>query len=408
MLYRFGMSRALLLGFVVLTAAACGEKTFESLCANQAPPPEACQTACNPAPGATTSCPSGFHCAASGKCDTQCTATGGQCGDGYSCSSDGYCVSKPSGGGGGDDQPQIDADCPSVMLTGTKTTPSIQLLIDRSGSMREAFGSSSSKYKAVHDALVGGNGLQGAVATLQGSVYFGATLYSDDRQVGQPCPALKTVPAGRALNNLDPIKGLIEANDPPVDMARTPTFRSIDAVVADFAAHPAPTGSPPIILLATDGLPNDCNSDTETKTQSVTSTKAAYAAGIKLYILSVGTIKDAATHLQEMANAGLGVQAGQPDAKVFIGTNPAELATAFDQIIGGVLSCDMRLSKQINPDNAQFGDVTLNGEHLTYGDEWTVDSDNITLHLLGGACTTLKKSANPTLEALFPCGTVIP
>src|SRR4051812_17541275 len=120
MLYRFGMSRVLLLGFVVLTVA-CGEKTFESLCAAQVPAPAECNTPCDPAPGATTACPTGYHCASSGKCDLQCTVGGTQCGDGYSCSSDGYCKStggSGSGTGGDDQPPDIDA-CPAVHVTAT-------------------------------------------------------------------------------------------------------------------------------------------------------------------------------------------------------------------------------------------------------------------------------------------------
>jgi len=91
------MTRALLLGFVLL-AAACGDKSFESICANQVPPPAACNTACDPAPTAANACPSGFHCSPGGKCDAFCTAAGTQCGDGYACTDDGRCVSNDNGG----------------------------------------------------------------------------------------------------------------------------------------------------------------------------------------------------------------------------------------------------------------------------------------------------------------------
>jgi hypothetical protein len=191
-------------------------------------------------------------------------------------------------------------------------------------------------------------------------------------------------------------------------LRNTPTPTSINAVVADFAAHPPPPGSPPVILLATDGLPNTCgNPNAHSEKESVAAATAAYNAGIKLYVLQVGTVIGASQHMQDMANAGLGVKPGQPNAKVFFGTDPDALANAFEEIIGGTLSCDLKLSGQINPDNAQFGDVKLNGEHLTYLDDWTIDNDNITLHLVGNACTTVKNSTNPSVEAEFPCGTVI-
>jgi hypothetical protein len=89
LLYRFGMTRAFLLGFVLLTTA-CGSKSPESLCANMVPPPAACNTTC--VPTAANSCPAGYHCAPDGKCDAFCTAGGNQCGDGYICTTDGQCM----------------------------------------------------------------------------------------------------------------------------------------------------------------------------------------------------------------------------------------------------------------------------------------------------------------------------
>ena len=85
------MTRALYLGLALL-AAACGDKSPESICSNQVPPPAACMTACNPAPTAANSCPTGFHCSPEGKCDASCTAAGGQCGDNSTCTDDGRCI----------------------------------------------------------------------------------------------------------------------------------------------------------------------------------------------------------------------------------------------------------------------------------------------------------------------------
>ncbi|HEX7992751.1 MAG TPA: hypothetical protein VF506_02460 [Streptosporangiaceae bacterium] len=88
------MTRALLVPLgLALTTMACGSnKTFPSLCADQVPPPAACTTACNAAPGAPNMCPQGYHCSADGKCDIECTQGGGQCGAGYGCTLDGRCV----------------------------------------------------------------------------------------------------------------------------------------------------------------------------------------------------------------------------------------------------------------------------------------------------------------------------
>lgn len=399
----------LLFGLAMLTAACgSGGKSFESLCANQVPPPAACMTACDPSSGTGDAvCPSGYHCAASGKCDALCTPTGGECGKGYSCTTDGFCQSA----GDGDDTPPIDAECPSVQFSPKTVTPSIQLLIDRSGSMLHDFQDNSrgnrqpndpndpEKYYTVQDALVGTNGV---VTSLQDKVYFGATLFSDDGNV--TCPTLKSV--ARNLNNKDTLSTLISTTR-PIPNAGTPTPQSIDAVVADFKLNAPPTGSPPVIVLATDGLPNQCGGSDSTTGLSVQAAQRAYAAGIKLYILGVGTIKNATQHLQEMANAGQGVQPGQPNAKAYTATDPASLASAFNEIIRGVVSCDLKLNGMVDPGTAQTGSVTLNGSALTYGTDWTVDADGVTLHLLGTACDTFKSSTDPKISATFSCGAVI-
>jgi von Willebrand factor type A domain-containing protein len=389
----------LLLGLALLIAACGGNKSFESLCANQVPPPAACNTACDPSSAAgTASCPSNFHCAANGKCDTLCTPTGGECGNGYSCTNDGFCTSN---GGNGD--PPIDADCPAVHFTATKTTPSIQLLIDRSGSMNEDFsgrdptknGSGAMppyKFPTEQDALVG---TQGIVTQLQDSVYFGASMYP-----GATCTGVFQTP--RAKSNATAIASLIAAHTPG---GNTPTADAINSVVADFATNPPPQGSPPVIVLATDGLPNDCNGN-KTNQPSIDAATNAFSKGIRLYLLSVGN-QISTDFAKGVANAGQGVRTGQPDAKAYTATDPTQLAAAFQEIIRGVVSCDLKLSGQVDATDGQNGAVMLNGASLTYGTDWTLDADGVTIHLLGNACNTLKTTANPVVDATFSCGAVI-
>jgi von Willebrand factor type A domain len=394
LLYGLAMTRVLLLGFV-LAATACGGKTFDSLCANTVPPPAACNTACNPAPGAPVACPTGFFCNAGGKCDAQCTATGGQCGDGYSCTASGTCVQNPDKG------MDPDVNCPAVHFTATKTTPTIQLLIDRSGSMLEDFNGGAGtpkKFPTEQDALVGATGV---VTQLQGSVYFGASMFPSN-----VCPGLYTSAGGRKLNNQAAITDLLNAH-PPDSKANTPTPAAIDAVVADFTANPAPQGSPPVIVLSTDGLPNDCqNNANGAQDATVAAAKNAFAKGIRLFLLVVGNQIDP-TFEKTLANAGQGIQTGQPDAKAYTATDPASLSAAFQDIIRGVVSCDLKLSGQIDPGDASTGIVTLDGMDLTFGTDWNLDKDGVTIHLLGRACDTLKMAANPTVDATFACGAVI-
>lgn len=407
MLYGLRMRRLLLLGFV-LAATACGGKTFPSLCANQVPPPAACQTACDPSPGAIDGCPSGFHCSGDGKCDTFCTLTGGQCGNDYSCTGDGNC--EPNGSGnGGSGTPDA---CPSVHFQAMKTTPSIELLIDKSGSMDQNFTGGEPKDGAVgpykfpteQAALVNTDSAKpplGIVTQLQASVYFGAAMFPSNT-----CPGIFSTP--RALNNLTNISNLI-GDVMHAPSGSTPTSQAIDAVVKDFMMNPPPKGSPPVILLSTDGLPNACGASGTTmadQTATINSAKAAFAQGIRLFLLVVGNQIDA-TFQKNLANAGQGVVAGQPDAKSYTASDPGSLATALSDIVGGVLSCDLQLSGQVDATAGQNGTVTLNNMTLNYGTDWTLDPNGLVIHLLGNACNTLKMSSNPTVDAVFACGAVI-
>jgi len=288
------------------------------------------------------------------------------------------------GGGGGPD-----ASCPAVHFAATQVTPSIQLLIDRSGSMDTTLpGTNTSRYQAMHDALVGSTGV---VSQLQNKVYFGASLFSADA----PCPKLYSQP--RAMANATTIKSLIESQSPN---GNTPTAPSIDAVVADFAANPPPMGSPPVIVLATDGLPNSCNANDDTTAETVTAAGKAYAAGIRVFVLGIAGVND--SFLQQVAAAGVGMA----NAPYYTANSPAQLQAAFQQIIGGVVSCDLMITGNIDPSQAAGGTVTLDGQTLTYGTDWTLVGGN-TIELQGSACDKLKTTANPSVDASFPCGSVI-
>lgn len=338
---------------------------------------------------------------------TACAADGGGACDGP-VADDGRCVpgGAASGSGGGSDR-EPDPGCEAIHLAPRRTIPSVELLIDRSGSMLRDFAdrvitdpaNDPQKFAAEQTALVGPDGV---VTQLQASVYFGAALFP-----GELCPGLFRAAGGRQRNSAAAIEELLAAH-PPDPQADTPTAQSIDLAVADFAADPPPPGSPPVIVLATDGLPNDCYNAGGTAAQDATVAAAAdaFRHGVRLYLLSVGTKIDAAFQ-QRLANAGLGVQPGDPDARAYTAGDPASLAVAFQDIMRGIASCDLALDHRIDPADAAGGTVTLDGSPLRFGTEWTLDADGITLHLLGDACDALARSPDAAIEAGFGCSTVI-
>ena len=384
------MIRACIALVFALTAAACGAKHFDSLC-TAVPTPDGCGKPCDPAPGAPNTCDTGYFCTGDGKCDIQCTLSGTECGDGYACTTDGRCEADHGPGMNGPD-----ANCPAVNFTPMPTTPSIGLVLDQSGSMIDNKLGTVTRYQAMRDALVAMT--SGVVSQLDTKAYFGALLYTCNAQNNLE---INQVP--RALNNQNAVRTLIDSKL-TVRGGNTPTHAAINRMVASFAQTPPPAGSPPAIVLATDGLPNSC-ADTGGggESASVAAAKAAFAAGIPVYVLA---INDSSTHFQDMANAGQGWQPGQPNVPYFLATDAAQLKAAFDTIIRGVISCDLTLTSSIDPSQAMSGTIVINGTTLNYGTDWELVNGNV-IRILGNSCTSLKTSVNPMVSATFPCGAVI-
>jgi hypothetical protein len=382
----------------VATVAGCGPKNPESLC-NQTPAPTACQTVCDPQPGAPNTCPTGYHCSPGGTCDIQCTQGGGQCPDGDSCSSDGYCNVD------GSNPPDVDANCPAVHFTPTPVIPSIEIVFDRSGSMTTGFGNGS-RFSVLEDALF--NATTGAVSNTQAQVYFGLEMFSAAQS---PCtdgpPGAINVTGhsvARDLNNSAAMAALA-GNNNNTPNGNTPTAAAIGQAVSDFNATPPPAGSPPIIILATDGEPNSCNGGNDNN-NSVNQVASAYAGAMQIQTFIVGlNLQGSTSYLQAIANAGVGQMTG--NAPYYDAENPQQLASAITTIISGAISCDLTINQMVDPGSAPNATVTLDGSPLTFGTDWTLDANGMTIHIIGTACATLKSTPNAVVDATFPCGSVI-
>ena len=383
--------------FVVLTAstiaAGCGSDGGGGQpgpCESASPPPE-CEVSCS----ADTECGAGFYCGADGQCTADCTAGGGECPAGQGCDDDGRCVP-----GGGD----ADAgdDCPDIAVALDPVIPTVWLLIDQSGSMTQGFGGGS-RWEAVVAALV--DATNGVVKQLEDRVVFGASLYtSNGGNAGGVCPILtERTPA---LNNYAQIDDLMRTNSPAGD---TPTSESIDAVVGAFPLPDPEKPAPRLIVLATDGDPDNCVDpdahDVGSQMMSEGSVQAAFTAGILTYVLSVGD-DVTASHLQKLANAGVGQPLDTGSAPYYVANDPAQLVAAFDEIIRGARTCTFVIDCPVSVDDACSATVELNGTPLECGVDWQL-IDETTLELLGDACDTFLNEDSVLLTAEFPCGVVV-
>jgi hypothetical protein len=353
-------------------------------------------------------CGSGKLCDDEGRCvdDPDAQDAGGEdldAGDEEDGGGDGDGGSSDGGGGGaGGGDGQI---CGRVTLNTTPKTPNVMLIIDRSSSMDEPFGSAD-RWTALKDSLLAPNGM---IAELQNIVRFGATWYSASN--GQDVPAIPECPVltevNIALNNFDAIRSAY----PPDMIEDTPTGDSIEAVLAKLTSNgldPPSSQDPTIFILATDGEPDTCEQlDPQNGQQeAIDAVKHAFSLGIKTYVIAVANEGDLSQqHLNDLANAGVGNMGG-PQAPSYRPNSDQGLRDALREIISGVVSCDVRLEGTVTGDPCE-AEVTIGATRLTCDDpngfELLGPSE---LRLNGSACDELQDGKG--LTASFPCGGAIP
>ncbi|HEU5056898.1 MAG TPA: vWA domain-containing protein [Kofleriaceae bacterium] len=317
------------------------------------------------------------------------------------------------GGGGGDGGERADASpCAQVKVNLAPVTPTVMLLVDRSGTMTDPFGEADSRWDALYQTLM--DPTTGVVARLDGAVRFGLATYTardteNDGQVEGACPRMDVVDP--ALDNYLAIEGVYGGLTP---LDETPTGEAIDAVLPALAAVQA--DGPRILVLATDGEPDTCarpnpNGHAQARIAALLAVQQAHEAGVETYVISVGGEAvgnpQAERHMHELANAGVGLAPdADPAAPLYVALAPDQLVAAFDEIIGGVRTCTFTLEGMVDEEHAPGGTVTLDGEELEYGTDWQL-VDPRTIELLGAACDAVLAGGEHEVEAYFTCEAIV-
>lgn len=303
--------------------------------------------------------------------------------------------------------------CARASVGVTRLVPTVQVVVDASGSMAEPFAGCATRWECLREALIGERGL---IAQLEGAVSFGLTLYGgqiakvEDGMVtdviNAMCPRVLHVPA--ALENLAAIALPYGKANPG---GGTPTAEAlapiIDALPDVALALDRDIGAQ-IILLVTDGDPNACTDPVMTS-YGPTEAQAlrAQQKHIKLFALTVADDQNTA-HLQRMANLGAGLTADAvPGAPYFEPTNAEDLSQTLLDIVADAVGCEVKLEGQVSiaaPGDECRGEVTLDGEPIgcNESDGWRL-LDPSTLQLQGEACRRFKLDASVLLSANFPC-----
>lgn len=291
-------------------------------------------------------------------------------------------------------------DCPQLEEVLEPQIPTFQLVIDQSGSMDQVFDGTATRWDAVESTLVGPDGV---VTTLQSDIRFGASFYTNST-MGGSCPAVQTLPP--ALDIAADLTDLFAMLGPDGD---TPTGESIEQITGDLLNDM--WDGDKVMVLATDGEPDTCavpepapGPETDmARAVAVDAVAAAYAAGISTFVISVGP-EIADEHLQDLANAGQGVQAGGPNAEFYVANDNASLVAAFNAIVSGLRPCTFPLDKPLPATAAPACSLTVNDAPFPYDDPdgWIVRDDEVTLELQGAACDAIQQGV-VTIDLMCSC-----
>lgn len=413
------------------------EGTCESQC-------KGCGNPCE----STLDCPVGQYCSSGDTCQQECEPGSGDAGcDGSRvCSVNGQCVAKSfdfgeGGAGGMSGDGDGDAGCIKEDITFEPQIPNVVLLIDQSGSMNAANFSAGDDYQGwdcdggqqgwrwnvVRNVLL--NPDSGVVKPLEKKVRFGLGLYTSSGGFdGGTCPQLDPGTLNVDFDTHAEMLDQFECSDIKGD---TPTRESLTQTAEALAA--LDLEGPEVIVLATDGEPDNCtcpnwnnaagptcanNEDNQVMRggELVSPAKAEQydvveearrikdELGIRIEVINVSNPDNdsLAAHLDNVALAGGAVSSASID-----GFNASALAGAFQTIIDGVRSCTIDLDGTIKTGSESKGTVTLDGDKLEYkGDDgWVVDSPS-QITLVGDACETIKTGEHD-LDVDFPCGTFV-
>ncbi|HEY4105748.1 MAG TPA: VWA domain-containing protein [Polyangiaceae bacterium] len=343
-------------------------------------------------------------------------------------------INTASGGTSGTDA----GACQSMELDFTPKTPTVFVLVDRSGSMFEAPNPPWEPLKM---------GALQVIQELQNDVAFGWGAFTG--QAGVKCPDFASVPP--AKNNYDAINMVYGTMGATGYKSETPVGEALPLAAQALAQSPEDGNK--YILFVTDGQPDFCDDGDENcpLDDVVYQLQKLNKTGINTIIFGLQNGNVPPQTLQAFANAG----AGQPVAAPFTGTamdvyyscqseagwkadyaeagvtgmsavaayaatggmtkyyspdvtDQDALTTQLRTVLAGVKSCLFDLSKfTIDLNGLDQASVLVQGQTvpLDSTNGWRMNSES-QLELVGSACTNWQQPQNTKIDFNFPCDIV--
>lgn len=303
--------------------------------------------------------------------------------------------------------------CVPGVLTLTRATPQVMLVLDKSTSMNSRFSGSTTRWRALASAL-------GTVLPpIDGTVALGALVFPEGNSQSCTVPgAPQLVPA---LNQVDALVSLV---DRTVPAGHTPTADAIHTAAQQLLGTHAATNARALVV-ATDGAPN-CNAALDPLTctcasggsrctegvlclddrRTVSEVATAFSQGVPTWVIGIQDGNAAAIEtLNQMARAGGHPRQGAAQDYYAV-TSQAALEDALTEIRNQVGAC-VYLTGSVPPEDRAIV-IRVDGNEVphdpTGADGWTwTNRDNGEIAITGLSCTFALANPFARLEAQVTC-----
>jgi len=317
--------------------------------------------------------------------------------------------------------PTEDANCGLQNYALDRRPAVVVLLQDRSTSMRNTLSSGLTRWATLVEAV------KPVLQQTQAGISWGFKFFPDSKICGVNAgvniePALNNAaPITTRLDSIQVVQNSADNNGLWDGTPVAPALRQTAQYLASL-----PTDKQKYILLATDGQPTCAGGDpllgggdpdTDDRPSGPAAVAEVAAMGIKVPVVGIAfsktwdpaKLKDNEITLNDMAKAG-----GMPrptDPAYYGASSSAELAAAFAQITGILISCtfDLKGMKPPSPDDVA---VKIDGVKVprdkVHNEGWDYDADMSNVVVYGQACEQLKGvGATNNVQIIFGCPGII-
>jgi hypothetical protein len=196
----------------------------------------------------------------------------------------------------------------------------------------------------------------------------------------------------------------------------TPThyaFQELLNTISTPAANAGDVATGDIIVLASDGAPNDfCETNpfntgstgNNAPSRVIELVRELSAKGTQTYVISLAAGDQLLqTHLEDVARAG---NTGRPP---MLATSPTEVLEGLRAVRAPALGCEFWLDGKVALDMQCQIAVAMDGKKLSCsGSDGFTFPDASTIRLTGAACDAYKANAQAQLRLDFPCDVFVP